>query len=104
MYLVWVGGSSSINLVSLVRLSWWPIVSSSRVAGLNEWLQAEERMKVNSQGTVYIINYPILWGGIMVPRAGGTVLVAQNAPRGAGLGREAGSQSGSTSPHPLPLE
>ena len=42
-------------------------------------------MKVNSQGTVYIINYHILWGGIMVPRAGGTVPVAQNAPRGAGL-------------------
>ena len=88
---MWVGGSSSINLVSLVRLSWWPIVSSSRVAGLNEWLQAEERMKVNSQGTVYIINYPVLWGGIMVPRAGGTVPVAPTAPRGAGLGREAGS-------------
>ena len=78
--------------------------AAAGVAGLNEWLQAEERMKVNSQGTVYIINYPVLWGGIMVPRAGGTVLVARNAPRGAGLGREAGSQSGSISPHPLPLE
>ena len=78
--------------------------AAAGVAGLNEWLQAEERMKVNSQGTVYIINCPVLWGGIMVPRAGGTVLVARNAPRGAGLGREAGSQSGSTSPHPLPLE
>ena len=78
--------------------------AAAGVAGLNEWLQAEERMKVNSQGTVYIINYPVLWGGIMVPRAGGTVPVAPTAPRGAGLGREAGSQSGSTSPHPLPLE
>ena len=100
-----VGGSSSINLVVLVRYPGGRSSAAAGVAGLNEWLQAEERMKVNSQGTVYIINYPVLWGGIMVPRAGGTVPVAQNAPRGErGSGREAGSQSGSTSPHPLPLE
>ena len=42
-------------------------------------------MKVNSQGTVYIINYTVLWGGIMVHRASGTVPVSQHAPRGAGL-------------------
>ena len=88
-HLVWVGGSSNISLVVLVRYPGGRSSAAAGVAGLNEWLQAEERMKVNSQGTVYIINYPVLWGGIMVPRAGGTVPVAPTAPRGAGHGREA---------------
>ena len=106
MYLVWVGGSSNITVSYSRTLAWRRSSAAAGVAGLNEWLTGPKDSELEFSGVCTKVRPHLpqgLWGGEVARVAVPCSLLAPLLLE-AGPGRGAGSQSGSISSYPLPLE